>query len=137
MGPGVCTMINLMYGTRRRAWVRLTAVLAVGLFGILIAAPNASGQAAIDQYVPQGNPAAAPGGAQSGSPDATLGTQGTGLTHKIAAKPESGSHSGGTLPLSDYPVTPFVWIIIASLVVGALVRVAAPVLERGGARGAS
>jgi hypothetical protein len=52
------------------------------------------------------------------------------------AEPERGSRGGGTLPFTGYPVTPFIWIIVVALVAGALVRLAAPVLDRGGAKGA-
>ncbi|MDX6607235.1 MAG: hypothetical protein QOD14_1775 [Solirubrobacterales bacterium] len=115
----------------------MAPVAALALIGILVAAPNASGQAAIDQYTPQGGPAGGSGGAVSGSSD-TLGPAGAQIGHRhIAAKPGNGSSSGGSLPLTDYPVTPFVWIVVAVLIAGVLVRVAAPVLGRRGARDTS
>jgi hypothetical protein len=114
----------------------MAPVSAIGLLGILIAAPSASGQAAIDEYIPQGNPAGGSGGASIGPSNSALGPGGAGPTHQIAAKPDSGSRSGGKLPFTGYPVTPFVWVVIAALLAGALVRVAAPVLDRGGAKGA-
>jgi hypothetical protein len=111
----------------------MAPIAAVGLLGILIAAPSASGQAAIDQYVPQGNPAGESGGA-IGSAD-TLGPGGTGGGHAVAGNVREGTGSGGDLPFTDYPVTPFVWIVLALLLTGALVRVTAPLLGRRGARG--
>jgi hypothetical protein len=129
-------MKKLMDGTGRRASVTMSLTCAIGLLGILIAAPSASGQAAIEQYIPQGNPAGGSGGASIGPSDSALGPGGAGPAHQIAAKPDSGSRSGGKLPFTDYPVTPFVWVVIAALLVGGLIRVAAPVLDRGGAKGA-
>ncbi len=115
----------------------MAPVMAVGLIGILVAAPTASGQAAVDQYTPIGSPAGGSGGAVSGPSD-TLGPAGAQIGHRhIAARPQESSSSGGSLPFTDYPVTPFVWIVLAVLIAGALVRVAAPVLGRRGVRGTS
>jgi len=117
--------------------LKMAPIVAVGLVGILVAAPNASGQAAIDQYTPQGGPAGGSGGAVSGSSD-TLGPAGAQIGHRhIAVKPGDSSSSGGSLPFTDYPVTPFIWIVLAVLIAGALVRVAAPLLGRRGVRGTS
>jgi hypothetical protein len=118
-------------------------VVAISLIGILFAAPNASGQAAIEQYIPQGDPAGGSGGAQTGQavpgvPSDTLGPGGAQIgSRSIAAKPGDGSSSGGTVPLTSYPVTSFVWIVLAALATGVLVRIAAPMLGRRRARGAS
>ncbi len=126
-----------MDGTWRRGLLKMAPIMAIGLIGILVAAPNASGQAAVDQYIPQGGPAGGSGGAVSGPSD-TLGPAGAQLGHRhIAAKPGESSSNGGSLPFTDYPVTPFVWIVLAVLIAGALVRVAAPVLGRRGVRGTS
>lgn len=126
-----------MRGTWRTVSLRMAPIMAVCLVGILFAAPGASGQAAVDQYVPQGGPGGGSGGAASGPSD-TLGPAGAQIGHrKIAAKPADGSSSGGSLPFTDYPVTPFVWIVLAVLVAGALVRITAPVLGRRGVRGTS
>jgi PPE-repeat protein len=114
----------------------MAPIAAVGLLGILIAAPAASGQAAIDQYVPQGNPAGGTGGGTIGS-SGGLQTPGAVTGHAIAAHTGKGTGSGGQLPLTDYPVTPFVWIVLALLLAGALVRVTAPMLGRRRARGAT
>jgi hypothetical protein len=114
----------------------MAPVAAFGLLGILIAAPAASGQAAIDQYVPQGNPAGGSAGAVGSAGD--LGTpSGAGGGHAIAAHTGNGTGSGGNLPFTGYPVTPFVWIVVALLLSGALVRVTAPMLGRRRARGAT
>jgi hypothetical protein len=136
-----------LYDARRVHWRRgllrmASPVLAIGLIGILIAAPNASGQAAVEQYIPQGDPAGGSGGAQTGQavpgvPSDTLGPRGaqTG-PHSIAAKPRDGSSSGDSVPLTSDPGTPFVWIVLAVLATGVLLRIAAPVLTRRRARGA-
>jgi hypothetical protein len=113
----------------------MAPIMAVAVVGTLVVAPNASGQAAVDQYTPQGSPAGGSGGGLSASSD-TLGPGGAQIGHRhIAADPGKGSSSGGSLPLTDYPVTPFVWIVLGVLVAGGLVRVAAPVLARRGVRG--
>jgi hypothetical protein len=126
-----------MIGTWRRDLLKMAPIMAIGLVGILVAAPSASGQAAVDQYIPQGGPAGGSGGAVSASSD-TLGPQGGQIGHrKIAAKPGESSANGGSLPFTDYPVTPFVWIVLALLIAGALVRVTAPLLGRRGVRGTS
>ena len=115
----------------------MAPIVAVALVGILFAAPNASGQAAVEQYIPQGGAAGGSGGGVSASSD-TLGPAGAQIGHRrIAAKAGDSSSSGGSLPFTDYPVTPFVWIVLAVLVAGVLVRVAAPVLGRRGVRGTS
>jgi hypothetical protein len=126
-----------MVGTwRKHLVIRMTPTVAIGLLGILFAAPSASGQAAIDQYIPQGNPAAGSGGTGTavGDPLDTLGPGGTG-GGAIAVDGESGSKTGASVPLTNYPGTPFVWIVVAVLLAGALVRVAAPMIERRGMRG--
>ena len=46
----------------KRVLLRMAPILTIGLLGILIAAPSASGQAALEQYVPSGNPAGGPHG---------------------------------------------------------------------------
>jgi hypothetical protein len=125
-----------MVGTWRRGLLKMAPIAAVGLLGILIAAPSASGQAAIDQYVPQGNPAGGAGGAIAPS-DNLGGPSGTGGGHAIAANTDNGTASGGDLPFTGYPVTSFVWIVLALLLAGALVRVTAPRLGRRGVPGAS
>jgi hypothetical protein len=123
-----------MYGTWRRGLLKLAPIAAIGLLGILVAAPSASGQAAIDQYVPQGNPAGGSGGAIA--PSDSLGPSGTGGSHAIAADTGRGSAKGGDLPFTGYPVTSFIWIVLALLLTGALVRVTAPLLGRRRASGA-
>jgi hypothetical protein len=125
-----------MDGTRRRRMVRMAPVLAVGMLGILIAAPNAAGQAAIDQYIPKGDPAGTGGGGSIATP---YGTQGPAAPAVKAIKQDtgSGSGSGGTLPLTDYPSTPWLWIILALLVVGGLSRVAFKEMKRRGVLGTS
>jgi hypothetical protein len=112
----------------------MAPVAAIGLIGILVAAPSASGQAAIDQYVPQGNPAGGSGGASGSLGSPATPTGGT-ESHAVAADSGPGSSKGGELPFTGYPATPFVWIVLAVLLVGALVRVTAPMLGRRGARG--
>jgi hypothetical protein len=124
-----------LYGTWRRDLLRMAPIVALGLVGILVAAPSASGQAAVDQYVPTGNPAGASGGASGSLRPLGPGESAPGSGHAVAADPGNGSANGGDLPFSGYPVTSFVWIVLAVLLVGALVRVAASMLRRRGARG--
>jgi hypothetical protein len=125
-----------MHGTWRRGLLRITPILAIGLLGILVAAPSAAGQAAVDQYVPRGNPAGGPHG--GGTLDNPYGTSPSAIAqHKLTSGTESGSDSGGRLPITDYPGTPFVWIVIAILVAGALIRLGIEVKKRRGALGTS
>ena len=121
-------------------------VLILSVIGILFAAPNASGQAAIEQYTPQPDPGGGSGGAVGSVPSDTLGPGSEAApgvaTHSktpsaVVAKTGDGSSSGGTLPATDYPVTPFVWIVLGVLATGVLVRIASPLLGRRRARGAS
>jgi hypothetical protein len=113
----------------------MAPLAAVGVIGILIAAPTASGQAAIDQYIPAGDPGNGAGHG-AGGVDSLLppGTQGN---HTPSADPGPGSETGGELPFTGYPVTPFIWIVVAVLAAGALVRVAAPVFGQRRARNAA
>ena len=112
----------------------MAPVLALGLLGILVVAPNAAGQSALKQYVPEGNPA---GG--SGRPGGNLvnpiSAAPTGPGSKPIAAKQSGSEKGGRLPLTDYPGTPWLWIILAILVAGALIRGGLFVLKRRGLAG--
>jgi hypothetical protein len=120
-----------MYGTWRRHWGRIATVLAIGMLGILVVAPNASGQAALKQYVPQGNPAG--GSDRAGGSLAPIVREGpTGTGKPIASDPGPGSDEGGRLPLTDYPGTPWLWIVMAILVAGALIRGGFYVLKRRG-----
>ncbi len=98
---------------------------------ILVAAPNASGQAALDQYLPKGNPTGAnKGGGSLDSPVPPQGTDGGGK--KLASYAGPGTDKGGKLPLTDYPSTPFLWIVIAILVAAALIRIAVVIKRRWG-----
>jgi hypothetical protein len=58
-------------------------------------------------------------------------------TAHMAASHKSGSDKGGRLPLAGYPGTPFVWIVLAILVAGALIRIAVSVKKRTGVLGTS
>jgi hypothetical protein len=123
-------------GLGKKALTRVAVVLAISLVGILIAAPGASAQGAIDEYIPQANPAGGTGGQSAGSGSssesskASLGAEGAIGGHGSVAA-ESGSGSGGNLPFTGYPVTPIVWIVAALLIAGLLVRLSAPLLGRG------
>jgi hypothetical protein len=125
-----------MRGTWKRIVGRFAPILVIGAVGILVAAPTASGQAALDQYVPKGDPAG--GSHDAGSLDNPIVVQfpNEGTGHK-AASHKSGSDKGGRLPLIDYPGTPFLWIVVAILVAGALIRIAISVKKRTGALGTS
>jgi hypothetical protein len=112
---------------------RLAPILAIGVVVILVVAPNASGQAALDQYVPQGNPAGGTRGAGSLANPITSEAPSSGNGHKVKSDLGSGTEQGGRLPITDYPSTPFLWIVIAILVAAVLIRVAASVKKRRGA----
>jgi hypothetical protein len=120
-------------GTWMRKVGRSAPILVIGLVGILVAAPNASGQAALDQYVPQGNPAGGSKGAGSLANPITSQTPSGGNGHKVKSDLGSGTETGGRLPITDYPSTPFLWIVIAILVAALLVRVAVSLKKRRGA----
>jgi hypothetical protein len=116
-----------------RERVRLVPILVIGLVGILVAAPSASGKAAVDQYVPQGNPAGGSKGAGSLANPITSQTPSSGNVHKVKSDLGSGTEKGGRLPITDYPSTPFLWIVIAILVAAVLIRGAASLKKRRGA----
>jgi hypothetical protein len=120
-----------MYGMWRRHWKRMAPVLAIGLLGILVVAPNAAGQAALKQYVPVGNPAGG-NGRSGGSLANPIATQPPAPGAKSIASQEKGSAKGGTLPLTSYPGTPWLWIILAILVAAALLRGGFYMLKRRG-----
>jgi hypothetical protein len=127
----MCTMHALMRGTWRRGLLKVAPITALGVIGILVAAPAASGQAAIDQYIPAGDPGNGAGKDAGGVAGSLLPPGGPG--QPPSPNPGGGSSGGGKLPLTGYPVTPFVWVILAVLLIGAMVRIAAPVLGRRGA----
>jgi hypothetical protein len=132
-----CRMLPSMRGTWRREMGRPAPILAIGLVGILVAAPSASGQAALDQYVPQGNPAGGPKGAGSLANPITAQNPSGRSDLKVKSDPGSGTEKGGRLPVADYPSTPFLWIVIAILGAAVLIRVAVSVRKRTGALGSS
>jgi hypothetical protein len=122
-----------MVGTWKRGFGRLASILAIGAVVILVAAPLASGQSALDQYVPTGNPAG--GNKGGGSLDSPVVPQAPGeksAAHKLRFDTGTGTDKGGKLPLTDYPSTPFIWIVVAILVAGALIRIAVAVRNRRG-----
>ena len=125
-----------------RHLLKIAPIAAVALVGILIAAPSASGQAAVDEYAVSPNPIGGAGGVAGATEGSntkgtkTQGTQGTGGSGSVAAQTGSGSSGGGNLPFTGYPITPLVWIVLGALVGGVLMRVAAARLMRRGARGA-
>jgi hypothetical protein len=128
-------MASIMTGTSRQAKCVVALTLVVASAAILSGAPSAFGQAALDQYIPSADPAGHAGGggdSGSGSPtsgEAALGARGGGV-QAVAPDPGAGSASGRNLPLTDYPVTPFVGIALAVVAIGILIRVVAPVLAR-------
>ena len=111
--------------------------LAIGLLVMLVAAPGAAGQAALEQYVPKGNPAGGSHGA--GTLDSPIGTPvpGASAPHKVVANQGTGTAHGGRLPVTNYPATPWLWIVIAVLVAGALVRLGTALRKRRGIFGTS
>src|SRR6266545_6110750 len=103
-----------MKHTGTRDLLRMAPILAIGLLGILIAAPGAFGQAALEQYVPEGNPAGGPhGGGTLDNPYPA--PPANAAPHKVVSDTDLGSEKGGRLPVTDYPGTPFLWIVIAVL----------------------
>jgi hypothetical protein len=128
-------MSGHMRGTWRRHLLKLAPIAAIALLGILVTAPGASGQAAVDQYVPQSGVQGATGKGSSkpSNHSKTAGTQ----NGSVAANSTGGTSSGGNLPFTGYPMTPLVWIALAVLVAGALVRITVSVLTRRGLRSSS
>ena len=124
-----------MKSTGTNRFRRMATILALGLLGILIAAPSAAGQAAIKQYIPKGNPAGG-GGRAGGTLASPIPPSAVPEGRKVSAQQEPGTDKGGTLPGTDYPGTPWLWIVIGLLIAGALARIAAEVRERRLARGA-
>jgi hypothetical protein len=131
-----------MLGTWRRGFGRAAAtIMAVGVVGMLIAAPTASGQAAVDQYQQSANPAGgsgetagivASGSKKSGSKKShvqgtTAGQTGAG---QATAGSDGGSSSGGTLPFTGYPMTALLWVVLGLFVAGLLLRLTVSMLER-------
>ena len=112
-------------------------IAVAALAAILIGAPSASGQAAVDQYVPTGTPGG--GSAGGGTLVSPYNPQGPVGAARQAVKPDvgSGDGGGGSLPLTGYPATRFIWIVLAVLVAAALLRVAASVKDRRRFRGTS
>jgi hypothetical protein len=101
---------------------------------ILVAAPNAAGQAALDQYIPKGNPAGGDkGGGSLDNPVIPPAPNGGERAHKRISDIGPGTDKGGKLPLTDYPGTPFLWIVIAVLVAAALIRIGIELKKRRGA----
>jgi hypothetical protein len=128
-----------MIGTWTRDMKRLAPILAIGAVGILVAAPSASGQSAVDQYIPKGDPAGGSGGA-GGSLDNPLITSGGSTkpaAHQVASELGPGTDKGGRLPGTGYPSTPWLWIVIAVLVTGALIRITTSLMKRRGIWGTS
>jgi hypothetical protein len=121
-----------MMGNWKRGLGRFAPIFAVGAVVILAAAPSASGQSALDQYIPKGNPAGGDkGGGSLDSPVAPQASNGGGA-HKLASDEGAGTDKGGKLPLTGYPSTPFIWIVIAILVAAALIRIGVALKNRRG-----
>jgi hypothetical protein len=118
---------------------RLAPILAIGAVGILVAAPSASGQSAVDQYLPEGNPASGGSGGAGGTLANPVITSGGNAprANKVAAYVGPGTDKGGRLPGTDYPGTPFLWIVLAILVAGALIRITTSLMKRRGIWGTS
>jgi hypothetical protein len=120
-----------------RGSLKMAPILGIGLLTMLIAAPGAAGQAALEQYVPRGNPAGGSHGA--GTLDSPVSPRAirTSGAHKLVSNREVGTDKGGRLPITDYPSTPFLWILIAILVAGALIRLGTSLMKRRGIWGTS
>jgi hypothetical protein len=121
----------------------VVALLAVA--GILMAAPHASAQSAVDQYVPQiengGGSGAGSGSSSGGGSGGGTGTAAGAADQAKGGNPpaelataestDDGDDGGGTLPGSDFPLTGFVAALVAILVLGLLIRLAWPAIGRG------
>ena len=112
---------------------RAAILLVAGLLGALIAAPAVRGQAAVDQYVPALEPGKRK---QAGTPPSAAG--GGGIQPAIPTETPTGAQSvktsdgesgGGTLPGSDFPLTPFVLLVILLLLLGVIARLVWPRLR--------
>ncbi len=119
-----------MLGIRRRGKGRFAPILAIAAAVTLVAAPGASGQAALNQYLPKGNPAG--GSKGGGSLDSPVNPQAPygGGARRLVSDVGSGTDRGGKLPLAGYPSTPFIWVVIAILVAAGLIRIAVAVKKR-------
>jgi hypothetical protein len=110
--------------------------MAACALGILVPAPAALGQAAIDQYIPSADPTdsgknAADPRAVNGQPapgaDGSTGKDGKGDRTSAAAAQgggDSGSSGGGDVPGTDFPLTPAAvaaGVVLALGLLGALV----------------
>jgi hypothetical protein len=124
---------------RRTTWGRVALIATIGLLGILVPAPGAFGQAAIDQYIPSGDPSGDPGDSAkggssggsgptgfgatgSGAGGAPLSPQGAGIREGVSHRASSGSTAGVNVPATDYPVTPFIAIVAVLLGAGLVAR---------------
>jgi hypothetical protein len=130
-----------MFG--RRGFGRIAAtIMAVGLVGMLVAAPTASGQAAVDQYEPSSNPAGGTAGVTGTGGTAGTVAHGSKKPHvegttagqtgagQATAGSDGGSSSGGSLPFTGYPMTALLWVVLGLLVAGLLLRLTVSMLER-------
>jgi hypothetical protein len=127
-----CTMGSMLTGRAGGAKLVIFIVLVLASGGMLVGTTNALGQAAIQQYIPSADPADRHESGSSASPTAAgeiLGPGGGGI-REVASTDDSGSASGGSLPLANYPSTPFVTIIAVILAIGLVVRVVAPAVAR-------
>jgi hypothetical protein len=120
-----------------RSSLKMVPILAIGLFVMLVAAPGAAAQAALDQYIPKGNPAGGSHGAGTLNSPISPKAAGTSAAHKLVSDRDAGTEKGGRLPGTDYPSTPFLWILIAVLVAGALIRLGTSLMKRRGIWGTS
>ena len=120
-----------MHGSWRRFLPRLAVVAGIGLLGILVTAASASGQAAVEQYIPSADPTGNSGPSAGGGGGALDFSAATGQ-QPVAAETDSGTARGGSLPLTDYPSTPFVWAVILLVGAGLIARIVTPVLHRRG-----
>jgi LPXTG-motif cell wall-anchored protein len=113
---------------------RAAVLCAAALFAAMLVAPMpALGQAALDQYIPRAGPEGTTGsapsegggvGAISGDPTREANAE------KAASKPVDDGAAGGSIPVVDYPSTPFLSILAAALGTALLLGLALFVIRR-------
>ena len=102
---------------------RTALLLSVGVLAALLAAPAASGQAALDQYVPK----LEPGKRKKAKPISQGGGVEPAVPAETGSRPQpadtsEGESGGGTLPGSDFPLTPFLLLLLLLLLAALIAR---------------
>jgi hypothetical protein len=111
---------------------RAAVAAALALGAILAPTPAAWGQAAGDQYLPSLDPGGTTGGPADPTGAAPLVPvrKDVSPSKQLTPPTHEGTASGGSIPGSDYPISPFVAIVAALLLAGIAIGVLGPVLKR-------